>query len=74
LYIYICIAIGDLISKRGKVWITLTGLIKPHLCAIPSKNLDIRLDMLWSFLCSMIWGVRWLIRLLIMVELLTVTV
>ena len=39
---------------------------------VPSKNLDIRLHMLWCFLCSMIWGVRWLIWLLIMVELLTI--
>ena len=28
--------------------------------------------MLWCFLCSMIWGVRWLIWLLIIVELLTI--
>ena len=38
LFVYTWVIFGDLIIKRGKVWITLTGLIKPHLCAGPKQE------------------------------------
>ena len=36
--------------------------------------LDFQCRILWYFLCSMIWGERWLLVLLISMELLTITV
>ena len=35
---YICIAIRDLVIKKGRVGITLTGLILPHFCACPKPE------------------------------------
>ena len=40
--------------------IPLTGLILPHFCACPKTRTGIPLAYVMVFLCSMIWGERWL--------------
>ena len=36
--VYICVAVGDPIMKRGRVGIPLTGLPLPHFCACPKPG------------------------------------
>ena len=43
------------------------------LCLSKNQDLDFQRHMSCSFLCSMIWGQRWLFVLLVLVELLTIT-
>jgi hypothetical protein len=38
LFVYICIAAGDPIVKKGRVGIPLTGLILPHFCNCPKPG------------------------------------
>ena len=58
--IYFCTAIGDPIIKRERVGIPIIGLTPPHFCTFPKQDLDFQSHMSWSFLCSLIWGERWL--------------
>ena len=32
-FVYICIAVGDLVTKSGRIGIPFTGLILPYFCA-----------------------------------------
>ena len=38
LFIYICIDLGYKMIKRGNIWIQLTGLIPPNVCAGPKQE------------------------------------
>ena len=38
LFIYICIDLGYKLIKRGNIWIQLTGLIPPNVCAGPKQE------------------------------------
>jgi hypothetical protein len=36
--LYICITVGDLVIKTGRVVISLNGLMQPHFCACPESG------------------------------------
>ena len=64
-FVYTCTAIGDLIIKKERVKIPLSGLTRPLFVPVPSLDLDFQCHMSWSFICSMIWGKCWLFVILI---------
>ena len=60
------------VSERGDI--AVTGLNR-HICMLAqSQDFVFQCLMSWSFLCSVIWGQRWLFVLLIFVKLLTTTI
>ena len=61
-------------SSHALSWIPLTCLSHRMFVHVTSHNLVFQRHHLLSFLCSMIWGERWLFVLLILMKLLTVTV
>ena len=50
----LCIANGDHIVERGKVYTPFTGFSPPHFVPVPSHDLDFQLHILWSFVCRLI--------------------
>jgi hypothetical protein len=52
LFVYICIAVGDLVIKKG-CWDPIC-MFNPatFFVPVPSQNLDFQRHMSWSFLCS----------------------
>ena len=72
-----CVAGGNPIINRERVGIPLpvTGFILSHVCAYPKQETGCPTSyVMVYFSCSMIWGERWLLVLMILVELLTITV
>jgi len=63
-FIHICIGVVDSIVNGGK-GMPNTGSTTLHFCGCPKPRLDFQHHMAWYFLCSKIWGERWLFVLLI---------
>jgi len=68
----VCIVVRDPIIRRGRVRKPLTDLTLENVCARPSPGLGFVIPYVVPFLCSLIWGERWLLVLLILLELLTI--
>ena len=49
-----------------RVDILLTSFSLPHLCACPNPGCELQTPCVMVFICSMIWGQRWLLVLLIL--------
>ena len=63
LFVYNSIAVGDAIVKRmGRVGILLTGLTPPQFCTCPMTGTGFIASyyVMVFFLCSIVWGQRWL--------------
>jgi hypothetical protein len=45
--------------QKERAWIPLINWTPPHVGPVSSQDLDFQGLISWSFLCSMIWGVRW---------------
>ena len=56
-FVYICIAVGDPVIKKGEL--TLTGLTLLHVCACPSQNQDFQRHMSWSFFFCVFNELMW---------------
>jgi hypothetical protein len=54
---------------REEAIIPVTGLTSPHFCPCPKPESGFQRNMLWFFLCSVVWSERWLFVLLILMKL-----
>ena len=71
LYMYCCWRSS---YQKARAKVPLTDLIPPHFCACPSQaRTGFPTSYVIVFLCSVSWGENWLLILLILVELLTIT-
>ena len=66
--VYFCIAVGDLIIKTGMVGILLTSLTLPHFCACPKPGPGFPLAYVMEFFMFNSWDDRWLVILLMLVN------